>query len=43
MLLAYNLNAFWQSVEDTLLPILIPIGIVIKVIIIVAVLKRNKD
>ncbi len=43
MLLAYNWSAVWQSVEDTWLPILIPIGIVTIVIIIIAVLKRNKD
>lgn len=43
MLLAYNWNAVWQSVEDKWLPILTPIGIVIIVIIIIAVLKRNKD
>lgn len=43
MLLAYNWSAVWQSVEDTWLSILIPVGIVTIVIIIIAVLKRNKD
>ena len=42
MLLAYNLSAIWQSVEDTWLPILIPIGFVILVIIIVAIVKGKK-
>lgn len=41
MLIAYNWNAVWQSIEDTWLPILIPLVIIL--IIIIAVLKRNKD
>ena len=42
MLLAYNWNAVWQSVEDTWLLILIPIGFVILVIVIVAIVKGKK-
>lgn len=42
MFLAYNWSAIWQSVEDTWLPILIPIGFVILVIIIVAIAKGKK-
>ena len=42
MFLAYNPSAIWQSVEDTGLPILIPIGFVILVIIIVAIVKGKK-
>lgn len=42
-MLAYNWSLVWESIEATWLPILIPVGIVIIVIIIIAVLKRNKD
>ena len=42
MFLAYNWSAVWQSVEDTWLPILIPIGFVILVIVIVAIVKGKK-
>lgn len=41
MFLAYNWSVIWQSVEDTWLPILIPIGIIV-LIIIVAYIWRGK-
>ena len=41
MFLAYNWSAIWQSVEDTWLQILIPIGIIV-LIIIVAYIWRGK-
>ncbi len=44
MLLAYNWSAVWQSVEDTWLPILIPIGIIVLIIIVASIWRgKRKD
>ncbi len=43
MLLAYNWSNVWQSIKDTWLPILIPFAILMIFLIIVAIIRKNKD
>lgn len=44
MFILYKVNAIWQSIKDTWLPILLPFGILIIVFLLIAVIRgRSKD
>ncbi len=43
MLLVYNWTSVLQSVKDTWVPILIPFAILFVVLILIAIIRKNKD
>lgn len=44
MFVLYHIDAIWQSIKDTWLPILVPFGILILVFLSIAIIRgRNKD
>lgn len=42
MVLAYNFGAIWQSIEDTWLLVLIPIGLVAWVVVFAFIVKGKR-
>lgn len=43
MFIVYDWNAIFQSIEDTWMPVLIPLGILFLIFIIIAIIRKNKD